>query len=656
MKNKEFQKLLKTNRSKSNSGFTLTELLVGVVMSTFVIGALGFGLMQVLRTTQSEGSRTAARNETSRALEFVSDEMRRAQAIEVNNNIAYITRKDDAKTADIDEKVAPNFKLLKDKDKKDIKPSLVLQVPGVDERIVYTVAPPQTNTWKGPLVIYRWGPALTADGSYETDPKKDGRVNNPAGWENEALIDGISDVEQSANCGKDDKDKDIKVKYKGFFACILDDDGDGLVENAKDTNTDGKITFADNATDTNEDGKIDASDGLIDFNGDGTVDASDGYTDKNGDGKIDVNDSKLIDTNGDGSITKDDNLIDINGDGKINEDDGADVDGKAITAQLYFTGGTQTAGGKSDIYSADTKAVTRSRTAPENNSQNLTSYTMSFRSLNPSFACNTDSSNDWKLRTDFGESVGSPSDLAKWNHDKDKPRQPQPIKITGNTLAISAIPRGASGDCLNSRANNGREANQTPPRDFSGNKTLGKQDDWTSDDTVVAITHVISFDDPRTFNGNTTSCPGNPCHSTNGNVLTHNPGAAATANPYVKMLKAGSEVPNYGGYDPEGDGTDADNDGVVDPGNQQSLGEFLVSQNLARLESGTYIVENLGYDERIVAFEVGQTDISTSNKGTDFQDNIFIVKSDAFKKKYDTYKDGNYDSSVTPNPPEFSPI
>ncbi|MGL5794381.1 MAG: hypothetical protein ACRC06_08210, partial [Waterburya sp.] len=66
MKSKKLQKLLKKN--KSNAGFTLTELLVGLFMSIFVIGALGFGLMQVLQATQTEGSKTAARNETGRAL------------------------------------------------------------------------------------------------------------------------------------------------------------------------------------------------------------------------------------------------------------------------------------------------------------------------------------------------------------------------------------------------------------------------------------------------------------------------------------------------------------------------------------------------------------------------------------------------------------
>ena len=341
MKNKELQKLLKKN--KSNSGFTLTELLVGLFMSIFVIGALGFGLMTVLRTTQSEGSRTVARNETGRALDFISDELRRAQAIEVNMSSSYLATTDNVSTTDINETVAPAFTLPTGGTVR-----LALQIPGVDQRVIYSVAPPETSSpWKGPLVIYRWGPELGANGAYTATS-----LANPAGWTNEALIDKVDNTNQTQACGG------ANTTYQGFFACVVDDDNDGVVE----TET----------TDTNTNGVID------------------------------------------------------------NED----IDGKSITAKLYFTGETITVSGTSG-YSADTQTVARARTAPNNTSEDFESYTMSFKTLDPSFACTT--SADWQMRTDFGESLSNPGSITSWNHQAN--RQPQPIKTSGNQLVISSVPR-----------------------------------------------------------------------------------------------------------------------------------------------------------------------------------------------------------------------
>ncbi|NJO97023.1 MAG: type II secretion system protein [Pleurocapsa sp. CRU_1_2] len=273
MKNKEFYKLLK--KTKSNSGFTLTELLVGLFMSIFVIGALGFGLMTVLASSQSEGSKTAARNETGRALDFISDEMRRAQAIEVDMSSSYLDTANDTSTTLINEEVAPDFTLPADG-----KVSLVLQIPGVSQRIIYFVAPPAANSpWKGPLVIYRWGPELKADGSYVTDSTKAGRVNNPFGWTKEALIDKVDNTDQSLDLDCDDNGTDDS--YQGFFACVIDNDADGVTETA-DSNDDGFVLAV--ATDVDGDGTKETADtASADVNDDGTTDSKD--LDMNEDGK-----------------------------------------------------------------------------------------------------------------------------------------------------------------------------------------------------------------------------------------------------------------------------------------------------------------------------------------------------------------------------------
>ncbi|MGL5943230.1 MAG: PilW family protein [Waterburya sp.] len=568
MKSKKLQKLLKKN--KSHAGFTLTELLVGLFMSIFVIGALGFGLMQVLQATQTEGSKTAARNETGRALDFISDELRRAQAVEVNLSEANISA------------VAPDY---------DDNPltggtvRLALEIPDVDQRVIYSVAPPQSGSpWKGPLVIYRWGPELRADGSYVTNPTSSGRVDNPDGWTNEALIDKIDDAEQTERCGGTD------TIFYGFFGCVIDDDGDGFTEDATDVDGNGEIN----------------SDDL-------------GVTDKNSDGKV-------------------------------NNEDGADIDGQAITAQLYFTGETITVTGASG-YSADTQTVARARIAPENNSEDLNSYTMSFRTLNPSFACNSDPV-DWKMRTDFGESLTNPGSIINWDHKKN--RQPQPISIPGDTLVISSIPidprkdhtdplSPLASDCNNRRSNNGREStNPSDRRDFSGNIELGQNDPeydpvnapWVDKDDVVAISHFIDFKDPTTFNGDKQgTCDGNNiCAGSNGGkVNTKKSDGNKEPNTFVAMLKRGSIVPNTPGNVHEG---------------QLSLGEFLYTQSpslATKTKTGVdangndvfeyRITNELQPDERIIGFEIGKD--TPGEKGFDLQDNIFIVKSEAFSKEYD---------------------
>ena len=664
MRNKEFQKLLKKHKSKSNSGFTLTELLVGLFMSIFVIGALGFGLMQILGVTQKGNSETLVRNDSSRALDFISDEMRRASGIEVNTSVSYLATADNASTTDINEEVAPSFTPLQDSSGNDISPALVLKIPNVDQRIIYTVAPAQ-DPWKGPLVIYRWGPNLDANGNY-TDS------DTPASWRSQALVDGISDETVTANgCDMDSDSNDDT--YEGFLACVIDDDGDALTENAADTNGDGKITFADDSNDRN-------GDGVLNF-GDTLTDGADAGTD----------------------ITLADSAWDKNGDGEINNEDAADVDGLAITAQLYFTGETKDASGvNASTYSADTKTVTRARSTPDNNSDDFGSYITSYRTLEPSFGCNQNE--EWRMRTDFGDSFSNPSNLDKWDFKDDA--QPQPIAINSNTLIVSSIPRGinpletgyvsSDSTCLNRRDNNGHGG--TTATTFDGNKSLGASDDWHTNDNndIVAISHAINFNDPRTFNGDPYGCSGASCHSTDGKVYTQKDGAAAELNPYVRMLKQGSPVPALEGYDMNKDGD------TTDPGEQISLKEFLYSKGLAipvdggdpynaattfklptSSELDTYLASSsletqltsegltnaekqefkdkfkaLGEDQRIIAFEIGKSDVSDpdADPGVDFQDNIFVLQSEAFEQKYKTYTDSNDPSYDSDNVPTYSAL
>ncbi|MEM9510066.1 MAG: hypothetical protein AAGA16_20675, partial [Cyanobacteria bacterium P01_E01_bin.35] len=199
MKNKEFQELLRKNNS--NSGFTLMELLIGLFMSIFVVGALGFGLMQVLRTTQSETSKVAARNETSRALDFISDEVKRASTIENDSTNATGFSLTAAKTVVL----ALNIP--------EVNTSATLGSDGdatTEERIVYFLQSATGTNWQGPLVLYRYGPPLDANGNYTN-----------AAWDEEALIDGIDDtVINGSPCDAGDILSPDIATASGFHACI----------------------------------------------------------------------------------------------------------------------------------------------------------------------------------------------------------------------------------------------------------------------------------------------------------------------------------------------------------------------------------------------------------------------------------------------------
>ncbi|WP_019506443.1 PilW family protein [Pleurocapsa sp. PCC 7319] len=579
MKNKEFRKLLKKN--KSNAGFTLTELLVGLVMSVFVIGALGFGLMQVLRSSQTESTKIAARNETSRALEFISDELRRAQSIEVDMTSGNIST------------VAPNYTVPTGGTVR-----LALEIPGTSERVIYSVAPPKSGSpWKGPLVIYRWGPELDANGNYSTTGA--GRVDNPTGWTNEALVDKVDDTDQIQACGGS------STTYQGFFACVVDDDGD--------TDAAGN-PIVENATDTDGDGDIDADD-----------------------------------------------TTDLNGDGKIDAGDGADVDGKSITAQLFFAGEVL-----DSSYFADTQAVARARTAPDSNSEDLDSYTMSLKSLNPQYGREIGPNRPcWKVRNDFGEGINpsfdpneaSPnpnalSNIFTWIHEEN--RQPQPLKTDTTkpfTMVASAFaaenPKGSNfGDTCLARGNRYKQKLVSINNDGSNpvyeyvdanGNVVTNPNEVTADGTEEIHTyeqkvwHTIEF--PQT---------GDDATEISRKQATFN--GEATDNADVKgdgtvyMFRNDSNVPDIGGYDVDADGNYEPADG-----DQPSIREFLQDPNGDGNTSDAYVDSNgdvisskLKPDQRIVAFEIGQDnnllpDGTTANPGFDLQDSMFIITSDAFK-------------------------
>ena len=181
MRNKQFKQLYKLLKAdKSNSGFTLIELLSGLIMSTVVVVGLSYGLVQLTRATRDESNKVTARNESARAIEFISDELRRAQNVVDINAAGFTSPTGSVNVADI---------------------RLALNIPGLADPVIYFVVP-ANDDWQGDLVINRWGPPLNGNGDYGT-----------GAWGVEPLLDGLDDTNQTADCNG------TNVPYQGFFAC-----------------------------------------------------------------------------------------------------------------------------------------------------------------------------------------------------------------------------------------------------------------------------------------------------------------------------------------------------------------------------------------------------------------------------------------------------
>ncbi len=557
MQSKRIQKLLR--KKKSDSGFTLLELLTGLTMSGIVIGVLGVGFYQVLKVTSDDASKSQAREQASRAIEFITDEIRRAKTIEPNADNANDNDGNGDNTFDTTDTtvvLALEIPEITSDQLVDIDGDGTSRMLGSDddatttERIVYYLKSTDIGSWKGPQVLYRWGPPLNANGDYTENI-----------WTEEALIDGIDDTVIATNpcdtSAGETLNPVLADNPSGFYACI---------------------SSANNA------------------------------------------------------------------------------------ARIFLTGEVSTVGEQNTNFTSDTQVVARAKEADVEAMVDVPTAPLTFESLGARFNCdpninNVDRNNDgvidsndrldWGMRTDVGQFEDSatgadrnPSNLRKWVYNSE--RKQQPINIDpAKPLYITAIPLETddpidADSCLNSKFDN------------KDNHSLLGKDDWhdadgdgTNNKDIVYTQIKIDFNDPLTFNGNEKDGDHNsPDVDINGDGVIDN------NDDKVKVFKQGTEVPDIGGYDLNGDG-DSD-----DPEDQPSLGEFLAEQGYAYLDNdGKYKMYNqetydqdttnpkkklLGDNQRIISFEIGQND--KNHPGFELQDSIFVVTSDAFKTEFESSK------------------
>ncbi|MBE9171285.1 prepilin-type N-terminal cleavage/methylation domain-containing protein [Pleurocapsales cyanobacterium LEGE 06147] len=202
------------SKQKTYTGFTLTELLIGAAITSIVVGAAGFGLVQIMRTSQKGNTQAERRSEVARAYDFISDEIRRSRLVLGNNRLT------DPDTSDDDDEYLDQQVTVLNKpfnaDGKEVV--LFLKVPVTDANIdkdgnnnneatiVYYVGnPPNNSVWKGPKVLYRWGPPIGNNGEY-TD----------GNWQENPLIDRVAANTITPDC----QSGWASSSAAGFAACI----------------------------------------------------------------------------------------------------------------------------------------------------------------------------------------------------------------------------------------------------------------------------------------------------------------------------------------------------------------------------------------------------------------------------------------------------
>lgn len=149
--------------TRLSQGISLTELLIGVVISIIVLGAAVRALVSLIRgdsTTQVELNR---KDDVSRVLGLMQDEIRNAQRVETGASLSPLSGC-------------------------NTTPLLILRGATADEDISYGLRIQTSNTtWRGPTVLARCGP------DYTTNPiSNQPELNSTAGRREQEVLDSIA--------------------------------------------------------------------------------------------------------------------------------------------------------------------------------------------------------------------------------------------------------------------------------------------------------------------------------------------------------------------------------------------------------------------------------------------------------------------------------
>ncbi|MGL5794919.1 MAG: PulJ/GspJ family protein, partial [Waterburya sp.] len=213
MKPEIILKLLKLTKStKKSAGFTLIELLVAAIITSIIVSIAGWGLVTLMSSKKVADTQTAMQGETNRAADFINDEIRKAKFINKTDTIALLDDTDPDFARPGAGTTGNDF----DPTGKSIVLALQISDAGDtnadDEMVIYYVKN-NDNNWRGPKVIYRWGPAFDTNGNYSV-------TTNNLAYTDEPLIDSISDTVGTCTSGTLKGDT-------GFYTCLGGQQGTG---------------------------------------------------------------------------------------------------------------------------------------------------------------------------------------------------------------------------------------------------------------------------------------------------------------------------------------------------------------------------------------------------------------------------------------------
>jgi hypothetical protein len=191
----------KSTKNSSNRGMSTVELLIAAGLTTVVVAAAGFGVSSMIASSNASSARSDRRAELNRSLDFISSEIRESTSLEK-----------DVAAATTPAAFAPATGSSGARKVLMVNTAATGSTP-----VIYYVATPPAGTWKGPRVVYRWGPAFNANGNYTN-------AATPASWVSEVLIDNISNVNAaSVAIGAPAPTCDNGGTYNGdsaFNACV----------------------------------------------------------------------------------------------------------------------------------------------------------------------------------------------------------------------------------------------------------------------------------------------------------------------------------------------------------------------------------------------------------------------------------------------------